>query len=60
MTTDIYIQDNENILWSVYNETKRGIFRRKVVSTNKIAITNRRIVTNDYELSLQDISDVRT
>jgi hypothetical protein len=34
------------------------IFRKKVVKTDRIVITNKRIVVNDYELSLADISDV--
>ena len=57
MTNELQ-EDVENVLWESISQKKKGIIRRKVVSTNRVAITNRRIIVNDHTLLLQDVSDV--
>ena len=47
MTNELQ-EDVENVLWESISQKKKGIIRRKVVSTNRVAITNRRIIVNDH------------
>ena len=42
----------------IYNRKTKGIFRKKILSESHTYITDKRIVHNNQEIPLQEISDV--
>lgn len=50
----LQLSAGEELLWSVVNQ--RGFFKKKVVS--RILITSQRIIVNDSEMPLEEITDV--
>lgn len=57
--TSIQTEENpESILWEVRREHKKGIFRRKVVRVDRVAITNLRVIIDYWSLPLTHISEV--
>jgi hypothetical protein len=55
---NLYSQDAGSILWEIYSRKTKGIFRKKILSESHTYITDKRIVHNNQEIPLQEISDV--